>query len=298
MENRQPRPDGRRRFVTGSEFNRRPSRPAAKEPDILDIWQYQQKMRAREAQLERENEQAKRRVKELKIQIRQHSGAFSDLTDLQTSLRDDFGQARQNAWLWVKKTLRVTDLRLTMIYLRLRARLGVPLKQRSSFRREKLALALVVVVLIGLFAWHGRQPQAATTNIAGTQTSVDQKPDFELLFPAGKNAAQLGGIGRISPKNAVPAYAYADKLDNARITVTEQKLPDNFQNNSGALEETARNFSASRTLEVDGSQVYIGESGTGPQSLIFQRDGLLILISADSQVSDDSWISYISSLSF
>jgi hypothetical protein len=62
------------------------------------------------------------------------------------------------------------------------------------------------------------------------------------------------------------------------------------------MEIMAKDFKADKKLTVSGVEVYIGTSGKGPQSVLFTKNNLLILIVSSDKLTDDQWVQYISTL--
>lgn len=136
--------------------------------------------------------------------------------------------------------------------------------------------------------------------IQGNTSPVEHVPivedtGFKTVLPAGKTIKDLGGWERISPLNTAPVFAYADTLENITVSVSQQPLP--FTGNSEEqIGQLAAAYSATNTLNANGTKVYIGTSAKGPQSTIFSKNGLLVLIKSQAKIQDESWIKYISSL--
>ncbi len=127
--------------------------------------------------------------------------------------------------------------------------------------------------------------------------SSDTSPAYKTLLPQGRTIDSLGGWKRVSPPESDPAYAYADTVDGAAITVSEQSVPKDFEDNvDGHVASLANSYNATDKIDAGGVAVYIGSSAKGPQSIIFTKNNLLILIKSYSKVSNESWTKYIQSL--
>ena len=273
-----------------------------KKPDIINIWEEQKRLRAEAVQLEKEYELARRRVKQLQIQIKQRNKLLSDSETLQTTLTEDVSRTWQNSRLWVIKTYKQFKLRLTIFYLKNRQRLGIPLRKRTIFRREKAALVIITVAIFAGVLVLFKQTQTASpsqsdsnqaNNSALSDVPLNQTPEFTVLKPSDRDIAALGGYAKISPEGSASVYAYIDEVNGIRIRVSQQELPSNIKRDSDELEKLAHDFNANRTIFADKDTIYIGESTKGPQSVILQKNGLLILISSDSKISDEAWKAYI-----
>lgn len=120
---------------------------------------------------------------------------------------------------------------------------------------------------------------------------------YDTVLPAGKTIETLGGWTRVSPPNRNPVFAYADTIGNTPISVSQQPLPDDLKGDTPRkVEELAQWFKADQRLTIGDTKVYIGTSAKGPQSVIFVKDDLLILIKSSVALSNDQWTAYITSL--
>jgi hypothetical protein len=139
------------------------------------------------------------------------------------------------------------------------------------------------------------------TSVLGSQTSTTTptraSPTYPTLLPAYKTAQQLGGWFLISPPGHNPVYAFVDSLGGVSISVSEQPLPIDFQNSTvSKIALLAQSFGATEKISVNDLVAYIGTSAKGPQSVIFTRSKLLILIKSSASLTSDQWIGYISKL--
>ncbi len=134
--------------------------------------------------------------------------------------------------------------------------------------------------------------------IAITNHQEPRTPTYATLVPTQKSVSDLGGWQRISPPGKDPVFAYTDSIDGVRISVSQQAMPASFKGDiAQRTANLARDFQATRRLDVSGTIVYIGTSAKGPQSTIFTKNNLLIFIKSEKTISDAGWSSYISSLS-
>lgn len=136
---------------------------------------------------------------------------------------------------------------------------------------------------------------------AKTTASSSQKgpntPDFQALLPSGKSITQLGGWQKLTPPNNQPYYVFVDSIDGIGINVSQQELPASFKDGTDTkVSELAKAYNATDTFTVKDTKVYIGTSAKGPQSVIFTKNGLLIFIKSQKQLTNDAWSKYITSL--
>ncbi len=167
-------------------------------------------------------------------------------------------------------------------------------KRRRLPSKKQLIIAggAIALIVIGLFVWgrlaETRHPLANQSNDA---------PGYQTISPEGRSIEQLGGWRRVSPPNEQPVYAFEDTIGSVSISVSQQPLPSSFESNTNAkIAELAKSYNATNKLTVDNTIVYIGTSAQGPQSVIFTKDGLLILIKSQAIIDDQAWKQYIAGL--
>lgn len=169
---------------------------------------------------------------------------------------------------------------------------------------KKLAIVVLLLVTVGYTGTLLMQKKNTVTDIKGAATTAtnetdlerNAKPKFPTVIPSGKSIEKLGGWTRISPEGRVPVYAYADKLSGIAIRVSEQELPANLEGDSEGVQKLAADFDATQKLTAGDTTAYIGTSAKGPQSVIFTKNKLLILITSDKKIDTEHWTTYISSL--
>jgi hypothetical protein len=148
-----------------------------------------------------------------------------------------------------------------------------------------LGAVVIAIVVIALVVTHHSSTQAADT------------PKYQTILPKDDSIEGLGGWDRVSPPSAAPVYAYTDAIRGVAISVSQQPLPESFKNDTDAhLSELAKSYNATDKMNADGTTVYIGTSSKGPQSALFVKNALLVLIKSQSKIDDKQWITYIDSL--
>lgn len=98
----------------------------------------------------------------------------------------------------------------------------------------------------------------------------------------------------MSPPDNDPVFAYTDSIDGIKISVSQQPLPSGMDD--AQVAELAKKYNATTKLELSQPVVYIGASAKGPQSVIFTKNKLLVLIKSQGKISDEAWTNYIKSL--
>lgn len=176
------------------------------------------------------------------------------------------------------------------------ARRGLRLAKRRPLLVGGVACALLVAGY-GVMSYTNARPSTATQTADPLHGLQRGTPDYRTLLPKDKTTESLGGWVRVSPADRNPVYAYVDQIGTTSISVSQQPLPDTFKDDTHKqVEELAKSYSASEKIEVGGTPVYIGTSTKGPQSVIFTKDKLLILIKSTTHIENDQWQSYIASL--
>lgn len=168
-----------------------------------------------------------------------------------------------------------------------------PPKRRTRFSKKiiTITVGVLLALIIGILAIVNAPTPTKTAD------GVVQKLDYATILPEGSSISQLGGWKRVSPPNEDPVFAYTDTVAKVSISVSQQPLPASFKGDvSNKVAELAKRFNATSTIDADGSKVYIGTSAKGPQSLIFTKNNLLILIKSQGKVEDKTWQAYINSL--
>lgn len=124
-----------------------------------------------------------------------------------------------------------------------------------------------------------------------------KSPEYQTVLPKGKTISQLGGWKRVSPPEKDPVFAFADTIDGIPISVSQQPLPESFKSDTaGQVAELAKRFNATDETNAGDAKVYIGTSAKGPQSVIFAKGGVLVLIKSQKKIKDASWAEYAKSL--
>lgn len=167
-----------------------------------------------------------------------------------------------------------------------------------------LALTIITIGSYQLLGNHAPDHLGAAIGATGNPSPTAtvkrnvKSPDYSTILPAGKTIQELGGWNAISrPNQENPAYVYIDKIGQVQISVDEQPLPANFQNNTASkVAQVAQNFNAGEKITAGSMTIYIATSSSGQQSVIFSKDNLLVLIKSAGTVSTSQWAAYVNSL--
>jgi hypothetical protein len=171
----------------------------------------------------------------------------------------------------------------------------MPPKKRYIIPKKIIIIASVAVVAIAIPVTAGivisRQNDAAT--IAAEK---GEQPAFSTILPKGKTIKDLGGWSRVSPATSEPVFAYTDKIAGVTVTISEQPLPKEFEGNADAQVTELTKGGAYNEITAGTIKAYVGTSAQGPQSVVFSKNNLLILIKSRQKIDNKDWSQYIESL--
>jgi len=163
-------------------------------------------------------------------------------------------------------------------------------------RRTQIVSGIVAMAVAGGGVFLVYNVMNGTFSRAVTSTTIAQTPTYQTVTPSGKAASSLKWQ-RVSPANSNPVFAYADTIDGVSVFVSQQPIPDNFQPNvDDHVAQLAAAYTATDKISAGSTPIYVGTSAQGPQSAIFSKNNLLVLIKSASKISDDAWASYVNSL--
>lgn len=176
-----------------------------------------------------------------------------------------------------------------------------PIKAKKVSRRTAVIVgsgALVAVVLFvtaSSFFRHGALSSKVVQNRESAE--IIENVEYQTIVPTGKTIGALGGWKKISPPGKPAVYAFSDTIGGVIIQVSQQPLPDNFIGNAESrVAELAKSYNAQTTIDAGSTRAYLGTSAKGPQSVIFTKNNLLIMIKSQEKVPTASWSTYIKAL--
>lgn len=169
-----------------------------------------------------------------------------------------------------------------------------------SHRLTKKSLLLGSALLIASCLTVSLLIARNATNI-NQATESDKTPlenlEYQTIVPEGKAIGELGGWKRVSPPESDPVYAFNDVIGDVPISVSQQPIPGPFIGDlDNRVTKLAKEYNATTLIYADETKVYIGTSSKGPQSTIFTKNNLLILIKSQKKIEDQAWIDYIKAL--
>ncbi|MFY9228159.1 MAG: hypothetical protein WAO28_02430 [Candidatus Microsaccharimonas sp.] len=172
-----------------------------------------------------------------------------------------------------------------------------PRKKRATKVTGTIFFVAVVATLSVFVLGSLYQKSTLTSENDFSSSSTQKTPDYATILPEGKTIEQLGGWTRVSPPDRNPVFAYIDTINGKTINISQQPLPAEFkQDTNSQIEQLASGYKATEKVTVGEVTVFIGSSAKGPQSVIFTKNNLLILIKSSVPLTEDEWAGYVKSL--
>lgn len=175
--------------------------------------------------------------------------------------------------------------------------------------RPKLITAMAVVVVVGGLLLYrvtnsngseGIEPQSLGLTDEGTalrEAESVQQVSFNPFFPSD---FEERGIEFVLQRQGDTEYAqYADRLGGVHFIVAQQQVPEEFASGGSAqIESIARALPvpAERPIQVDDTRFFISEPSAARQTVVFEKENVLVIISADEHISEMAWAGYITNL--
>ena len=165
-------------------------------------------------------------------------------------------------------------------------------KLRQTKRKKTFITAMVMIVVgfgfLGAGIFHAHSSRADETT---------SKPNFSPVLPKGETIESLDDWQKLTSPNGDAFYVYIDTISGVTVNVSQQVLPGKFKNDlTNQMIETARAYNATTKLDAEGTTIYVGSSAEGPQSVLFSKNGLLVLMKSWASIPDAEWIAYVKSL--
>ncbi|MET0779606.1 MAG: hypothetical protein ABWY71_02105 [Candidatus Saccharimonadales bacterium] len=291
--NQRPRPV----FTRGADGR---LRPASEQSDIGDVWAEQRRIRLAEA-IEADKLKAAKKAKK-----QQKGGRFFSRRKITGATPVTVQPKQANQPKEIALTISLPSLPDLSKLPKLPSPVAIYKKLPKPGKKPLLISGGVVAVALvgfGVYSLVGNKPSPEVSGkghagVLSANNQAVQTPEYPTILPEGKDIAELGGWGRVSPPDKDPVFAYVDTKGGVKLMVSEQPLPANLKaDTNGEVAKLAKQFSANDKLDVAGGiPAYVGTSHTGPQSVVVAKHELLILIRSDTKLSNTQWVEYINSL--
>ncbi len=289
------------------------------EADIGDVWAQQERIRLAEALQEDQKRRERERLKKERGLV---GVAKNDIGSLKTKVASGlFGEQATNKPSASHRLKRASAAKTAEIHALL-TEVKKPKKEKSGKFKQGLRKAraflwpvvgIVVILALVYLIFHLTYDHFhhSDTNYAahGTDhskinvqnkpnTPNDNTPKFAYLLPKGKTIGDFGGWHGSNIPTVGTMYNYSDTLGGNTVVVAQQGLQSQGLSNPQAIAlQVAKHFSANRTVTaLDLTPIYLSAANKSFQSAVFVKDNVLVLMGAQGQVPDATWLSYINSL--
>lgn len=120
------------------------------------------------------------------------------------------------------------------------------------------------------------------------------EPAYDTLLPNGSAKNTVSGRAAYDSEKQVASYA--DDIGKVSATVSQQTLPEKFQNNpEREISKLAQRMGATEKLEAGNTTAYLSSSEK-LQRVLFTKNQLLVFITANEKLDDAQLLNYIDSL--
>lgn len=162
-------------------------------------------------------------------------------------------------------------------------------------KHQRLVAIVIMLAASGMFALALVIIQQYTTVIEPEKEL--KLPDYQTIIPVNKTIEKLSERRSIKSPEGDTIFSFTDAIDNVRIDISEQLLPDSYKSDINAkVKMIAEGFYANDKITLDDTTAYMGTSSKGPQWVILSRNNLLIIIKSEKNIKISSWQNYIKNL--
>jgi hypothetical protein len=126
---------------------------------------------------------------------------------------------------------------------------------------------------------------------------VETKPSYQPLAPKDKQnlASNDPSISSYDPQRRL--YSYNDIFLGARLTVSQQPIPESFKKDQSQIRKAADSIYAKEKIETALGPAYIGfDQKTNIQRTMLVYKDLLVFIQTDKKLDNDALKTYIETL--
>lgn len=274
--------------------------------DVGDIWSEQERIRLQE-NWEEEERKKQRRQRRKELLRKKVTGVPLPTEPSDVAPGVDASKSRVASSVHTEPKEVILNISMPSMPKITLPRVRIPAMPRVSRKRMILFGGIAGIAVVGVVGYQMYQGWSDAKTVAKPDTGVkithldsskaNGKPDYDTVLPTGKTIKDFGGWVRVSPEDKNPVYAYADQISGVLVNVSEQPLPATFKADvDTAMDDLATKYSANDKQKVGSMTVYIGTSIKGPQSVLFAKGDLLILMKSASKITNNDWATYIRSL--
>jgi len=178
----------------------------------------------------------------------------------------------------------------------------IDIKKISRSRNVRVGAVSILFLISGLLVFSAVSEDRGLS----VDTELLANQGFgEVLSGKGASDNKSAGIGEleegvdvIDEKQGV--ITFKDEIDGKEIIITKQPLPDEFLADVGEAVEnlslSLSNKTAINRFETDFGLIYVAIMEDGTQASIFSTKGILYFVTAELNISADSWIQFANSV--
>lgn len=173
------------------------------------------------------------------------------------------------------------------------SRVRMASRLRRGHTKLYIAGGVIAIGLLVAIPFSVRNDNSPTvTDVQGAQ---DQKaPEFDTVLPGGDQSLLAGKVVYDEQRKVA---SYVDMIGDAKVTVSEQQLPERFkQDRLGELEKFAKQINANEKIEVGEVVAFSGVSIKGPQTVVFIKNDVLVFMGTEKKLQNKAWFDYIANL--
>jgi hypothetical protein len=173
-------------------------------------------------------------------------------------------------------------------------------KERTSFSKQPVpvkrnrrwwpVLAVPAITLVGAVIYFAPFSKEAVKPVQ-TAAAERTEPNYQPLVPSAEKASATQYDAK---RNLV---SYTTTFSSARLTVSQQILPENFSKDPAATMKAADSIKATQQVETSKGMLYIATNDTaGDQLALIADKNVLIFVHSDKQLDEATWKSFIEQL--
>jgi hypothetical protein len=173
-------------------------------------------------------------------------------------------------------------------------RLRSALKQLFRWQIAVIS-AVIVIAIVGWLVGVPSLRSPVTGKSAATISQAVVKPTFKTLAPNGALTTTVSKA--ITYDQSKKVASFEDTINGVQITVSMQPLPDSVKPDVSAnVQKIAEGFAANTKLNVSSGDAYLGTSEKGPQSIVGDKNNLLVFMYSSTKIDQQAWANYFNAL--
>ncbi len=169
-------------------------------------------------------------------------------------------------------------------------------KYAKKLSKRQVAYGTTAIVAIGALGFASKvvfgryfSPKQSSSVLSNSAIKADFKP----LIPEGREEQIT--VNALKYDNQHGVITYNDKFNNADLTVSQQKLPEDLKGEE-VLKNFASSFNATEVIDTIRGKIYVSSNEDGGQVAVMRYGELLIFFQASSKLNILQWVDYTGSL--